>query len=93
MLPPKAPKHQKTLEKHGDTRIDPWFWLRDKEHSETIPYLEAENRYTESVMKNSIPFRKELVKELRKRIKEEDESVPMRDGKYWYYVRYEENRQ
>ena len=47
---PIAPKRPERITTHGDTRIDPWFWLRDVDDPETLEYLRAENAYTEAVM-------------------------------------------
>ena len=49
-LPPVAKVVPKEITAHGDTRVDNYFWLRDKSDPETIAYLEAENQYTEAVM-------------------------------------------
>ena len=73
---PKAPKREEKLSIHGDTRIDPWFWLREKDDPETIPYIEAENAYTEAEMKSTEKLQEGLYREMRSRIKEEDSSVP-----------------
>ena len=48
--PPVAPQRPGVLEAHGDRRIDPYFWLRDRQNPEVIAYLEAENAYTAEVM-------------------------------------------
>jgi len=48
--PPVAPEHPKVLESHGDQRVDPYYWLRDRQNPEVIAYLEAENAFTDAVM-------------------------------------------
>jgi oligopeptidase B len=75
------------LTKHGDTRIDPYHWLRDKSRPEVLEYLRAENRYTEAVMKPTEPLQEKLYQELLGRIKETDLSVPERIGDFYYYSR------
>ena len=84
---PKAAKipHFRTI--HGETVEDPWFYLRDREHPETIPYLEAENAWTEAVTSSSKPLEAELYTEMVGRIQETDTSVPYRMGAYVYYTR------
>ena len=47
---PSAPQRPKEITTHGDTRIDPWFWLRDVDDPETLEYLRAENAHTGAVM-------------------------------------------
>ncbi len=75
---------------HGAVRVDPYYWLRDRENPEVIDYLNAENAYTEAVMAHTEDFQENLFNEIRGRIVETDMSVPYRRGDYWYYTRYEE---
>ncbi len=77
----------------GDVRIDNYFWLRDRANPEVIKYLEAENEYTERVMKPTEEFQERLYKELLGRIKETDFSVPEKIDDYYYYTRTEEGKQ
>lgn len=88
--PPKATKKPHPLEIHNDTRIDDYYWLRDRENQEVIDYLNAENAYTEATLAPVKAFREMLFEEMKGRIKEQDESVPSKDGNYWYYYRYEQ---
>jgi oligopeptidase B len=85
--PPMAPRKPAVLEKFGERRVDDYFWLREKSNPEVIHYLDAENRYTEALMKPLEGFRESLYKEMLARIKETDESVPYRMHGYWYYQR------
>jgi oligopeptidase B len=91
--PPSAKKEEKKDTVHGDVRIDNYFWLRDKKNPEVRAYLEAENRYTDAVMKPTEPFQAKLYKEMLGRIKQTDLGVPYRLGDYWYYSRTEEGKQ
>jgi oligopeptidase B len=88
--PPKATKKPHPLAIHNDTRIDDYYWLRDRENQEVIDYLNAENAYTEAMLAPVKAFRETLFEEMKGRIKEQDESVPSKDGNYWYYYRYEQ---
>ncbi|HYF40478.1 MAG TPA: S9 family peptidase [Gemmatimonadales bacterium] len=74
---------------HGETRLDPYYWLRDKNDPDVIAYLEAENRHTESVMRHTQALQERLYQEMRARIKETDLSVPERVDDYQYYSRTE----
>ncbi len=85
---PKAPIKPYPMTIHEDTRVDNYYWLNDRENPEVIAYLEAENAYTETVMSPTKAFQEELFEEMKERIKEQDESVPYRDGDYYYYSRY-----
>ena len=90
---PIAPKRPERITNHGDTRIDPWFWLRDVDDPETLEYLRAENAYTEAVMVLEEALQDRLYHEMRSRIKEDDSTVPEKDGEYYYYTRFEEGQQ
>ncbi|PAC32038.1 S9 family peptidase [Flectobacillus sp. BAB-3569] len=85
---PKAPIKPYPMTIHEDTRVDNYYWLNDRENPEVITYLEAENAYTEMVMSPTKAFQEELFEEMKGRIKEQDESVPYRDGEYYYYSKY-----
>ena len=78
---------------HGDSRVDNYFWLRNREDPDTLEYLEAENRYTQSVMKPAAALEKKLYDEMLGRIKQTDLSVPTRRDDYFYYTRTEEGKQ
>ncbi|MFP4023305.1 MAG: S9 family peptidase [Thiohalospira sp.] len=91
--PPEAMKKPKELTIHGDTRIDNYYWLNDRENPEVIEYLEAENRYTESVLKPTEELQEKLFEEMKSRIKETDQSVPYFFNGYYYYNRYEEGKE
>ncbi len=87
--PPVAKKIPKELTIHGDTRIDNYFWLRERDNPEVIEYLNAENAYTDSVMAHTKALQKKIYDEIVSRIKQDDSSVPYKKNGYYYYVRYE----
>ncbi len=74
---------------HGETRIDEYRWLRNREDPAVVAYLEAENRYTDAVMRRTEGQQELLYQELRGRIKEADLSVPTRHDGWLYYSRTE----
>ena len=76
--PPVATKHPHTIKKHGDVRVDNYYWLRDDERQkpEVLAYLEAENAYTDAMLKPTKPLRDQLYQEMVARIPQQDESVP-----------------
>ena len=91
--PPQAtPIHHK-LTVHGHTRIDPYYWLREKGNPAVIGYLEAENAYAETVMAHTAELQDRLYTEMLGRIQETDLAVPVRRGAFVYYSRTEEGRQ
>ena len=84
---PSADKKPTKLKKHGDTRIDNYFWMKDKTNPKVINHLKAENAYTEAIMKDSLDLQAKLFEEMKARVKEEDETTPAKDGNYLYYSR------
>jgi len=93
MNAPRAEKKAKELTIHGDTRVDNYYWLNERENPEVISYLEAENAYREEVMADTKGFQEDLYNEMIGRIKQQDESVPYKDNGYYYYVRYNEGEE
>ncbi|MEM7283648.1 MAG: prolyl oligopeptidase family serine peptidase, partial [Pseudomonadota bacterium] len=92
-LAPVAQVSPKLLVKHGRERIDPYYWLRDKEAPEVLAYLEAENEYTDQVMAPTESLQQKLVSEMRGRILEKDSTAPYRHGAFFYYDRYEDGQE
>ncbi len=90
---PIAKKIDKEMTIHGDTRVDPYYWLKEREDPEVISYLEAENEYAASKMKDTERLQKKLYKEMVARIKQDDESVPYWMNGYLYYSRYEKGKE
>jgi oligopeptidase B len=93
LAPPVAKKVPHTTEVNGHTLVDNYFWLRDKPNPEVRAYLEAENVYTDAVMKPTEPFQKKLYDEMLSRVKETDVEVPYKEGDYFYYTRTEAGKQ
>ncbi|MEL7122739.1 MAG: prolyl oligopeptidase family serine peptidase, partial [Bacteroidota bacterium] len=91
--PPTAEKQPSTFEEHGNTRVDNYYWLKNRDNPEVINYLESENSYAEDVMSGTAELQNTLFEELKGRIKEEDESLPYFDNGYYYYNRTEEGQQ
>jgi oligopeptidase B len=78
---------------HGDRRVDAYAWLRDKNNPEVIAYLNAENAYTDSLLRGTEPFQETLYQEMLGRILQSDLSVPYRMRGYLYFTRTEEGKQ
>jgi oligopeptidase B len=91
--PPAAKRipHQRTF--HGDTVIDEYAWLADKEDPDTIGYLKAENAYAEAATAGLSGLREAIFAEIKARTQESDLSVPVRKGGWWHYSRTVEGKQ
>ncbi|AZB25507.1 S9 family peptidase [Chryseobacterium bernardetii] len=95
---PVAEKQEHIREIHGDKVNDPYYWMIDyfkkgKDSTKVVDYLKAENTYWENMMKDTEPFREKLFQEMKARIKEKDESVPVFKNGYYYYTRTETGKQ
>jgi len=89
ITPPVAQKIAKELQAHKSVRVDNYYWMNDKDNPEVISYLEEENDYNQKVTLNTKDFQEKLFKEMKSRIKEDDESVPYKLNGYWYLTRYQ----
>ena len=88
---PKQVPSERTY--HGDTVIDPYAWLADKDDPDTIAYLEAENAYTDAATARLAALREQIFDEIKARTQETDLSVPVRKGGWWQYSRTVEGQQ
>ncbi len=91
--PPVARKVPKRLEMHGEVRSDDYYWMRDRSNPGVIEYVEAENRYTDDVMKHTSALQKRLFEELISKIRQTDQTVPVKMGSHYYYSRTKEGLQ
>ena len=88
-----AEKKPKTSKIHGETLVDNYFWLREKESPAVMEHLKAEDAYTEAIMKPTAALQDKLYKEMLSHIKQTDVNVPYRQDGYYYYSRTEEGKQ
>ena len=99
---PMAKKIPFEMTEHGDTRVDNYYWMRltdeqknapdssrDQQTQDVLDYLNAENAYSKTMLAHTDEFQKKLFEEMKGRIKETDQTVPVKDNGYWYYTRYE----
>jgi oligopeptidase B len=91
--PPVARRIPSERTHHGDTVIDDYAWLADKDDPETLRYLEAENAYTAAMTAGQAGLRDTIFGEIKGRTKETDLSVPVRKDGWWYYSRTVEGKQ
>ena len=90
---PIAPKHPHAVTQHGQTRIDDYYWMRNREDPEVLKYLRTETDYLEEMMGHTKPLQEELFAEMKGRIQETDSTVPEIRGGYLYYERTEAGKQ
>lgn len=91
--PPLAKRIPFERTHHGDTVVDEYAWLADKDDPDTVAYLTAENAFTEAATAHLAPLRSTIFDEIKRRTQEDDLSVPVRRGRHWYYSRTVEGQQ
>lgn len=91
--PPVAEVIPDTFTNFGKTRIDNYYWMKDKTNPKVIEYIKAENAYTDTVMASTRDLQQKIYDEILGRIKEDDESYPSFDDGYYYYSRTEKGKQ
>jgi oligopeptidase B len=95
---PTADKNPRTFVQHGDTIVDEYYWMNDffkkgPDSSKVVDYLNAENAYLDTMMSGTKQFQVNLIAEMRGRIQEKDESVPIIDNGFSYYTKTREGKQ
>ena len=93
VAPPVAKKLHTENHINGGNLADDYHWLREKLKPEVARYLEAENSYTDSVMRRTEALQKRLYDEMLSHVKETDVNVPYKEGDYFYYSRWEAGKQ
>lgn len=93
MQPPVAARKPVERSHHGDTVVDDYEWLRDKEDTEVLAHLETENRWTQQQTAHLADLRGSIFDEIKARTKETDLSVPTRKRGHWYYSRSFEGKE
>lgn len=91
--PPIAKRIPFSRTHHGDTIVDDYAWLEQKDDPEVTAHLTAENEHTEKTNAHLAGLRETLFQEIKSRTQETDLSVPVRKGGYWYYTRTQEGKQ
>ncbi|MGI9361970.1 MAG: S9 family peptidase [Parasphingorhabdus sp.] len=96
--PPIAEQRPHSYERHGYTISDPYHWLKDPSYptvddEDVLDYLKAENRWFEQNMAGQKALTDTLFKEMKARIKEDESSVPQKDGDWLYWTAFDEGAQ
>lgn len=89
---PRAKQIPHELHAHNHKRIDPYFWLNDREDKEVLAYLEAEKKYYQTSTAYTKELQEALFSEMKNRIKEDDSSVPYFYNGYYYITRFEQGK-
>ena len=75
------------MEIHGHKRVDNYYWMRDDQRTneDILAHLTDENNYADAMLAPQVPLQESLFEELKARIVKDDNTVPVKDGKYWYH--------
>lgn len=92
-LPFVAPEKPSTFRHHGVTRIDPYFWMRDRKDPDTLKFIESENKYFEAQMRPLQKLKNKLFKEMKSRIQENENTYPAPSGAFEYFTEYRKGQQ
>ncbi|MFZ4516505.1 MAG: hypothetical protein ACOYN3_09375, partial [Acidimicrobiia bacterium] len=86
-VPPRAIQRPVELTAHGEVRLDPYYWMRERDNPDVLAYLEAENAYREALMAPLTPLQDAIFHEIKARVQETDASAPVPKGPYEYFSR------
>ncbi|HTZ67895.1 MAG TPA: S9 family peptidase, partial [Roseiarcus sp.] len=97
--PPRAEVRPTILSAHGVSWVDDYVWMRADNWREVLrdpsrldrdirAVLDAENAYADAVLAPTLGLQKELRREMRARLKEDDSEPPQVDGPWAYYSRF-----
>ncbi len=92
-MPPSAQKKPYKRTIHGDTAVDNYYWLRERESEEVLAYLNEENAYLQKKMQHTEALQRRLYEEITERIKPDEQSVPFFENNFWHYTRYEAGKE
>ena len=88
--PEPIAKRRDHVHNYGDVlRVDPYFWLNNRDDPQVIEYLEEENEYTKLILDSTKNLQDELFEEIKNRIKQDDSSCPIPWKDFVYYTRFE----
>lgn len=91
--PPVAAVRPTELREHGVVRVDPYYWMRERDDPAVLAYLQAENQYVDQVLAPTRALQEELFQELKAREPRTEVSAPYPEGTWWYYSRLEDGQQ
>jgi oligopeptidase B len=87
IIAPVAKKIPHEMHMHDHQRVDNYYWMRDDKRSDEgiLAHLTEENTYADAMLAEQKPLQESLFEELKARIVKDDNTVPAKDGKYWYH--------
>jgi len=90
---PEAEKIEKEFTEFGNTRTDNYYWMNDRKNPKVMSYLKAENDYFDrTFLKKKKKLTDKIFKEMKDRVKEADSTAPYYENGYWYYIKYEKDK-
>jgi oligopeptidase B len=93
LTPPTLTKVAKSFDEYGQKRADEYYVLNESKDSNVLRHLNAENDYLAKSLKHTEGLQKVLFDEMKNRVEQKEESVPVKNNDYWYYTRYDEGKE
>lgn len=93
MKEPIAKKIKQELTIHNDTRIDNYYWMKNRDSKDVLQYIKEENDYFKNQLKSTEALQDSLFDEIVGRMKPEESTVPYKSNGYYYYSRYENGKE
>lgn len=93
MRPPQAKQITHIHSHHGHERVDPYYWLNQRDHPDVLEYLNQENEYADYILQPTQNLQKQLIQEMKGRIKENESSSPYFLDGYYYYSKYDTGKE
>ncbi len=87
---PRAPQRPHEITRHGDTRVDPYYWLMDRDNEEVLAHLRSENDFVRTELGHLSALQSDIFAEIKSHVEETDTSVPVRKGSWWHFERTRE---
>lgn len=90
---PKAKRINHLINHGDDSRLDPYYWLNERDHPDVIEYLNEENEYADRYFVRYKDTEETIYQEICSRIPPTDESAPYFKNNYWYLRKFEPNKE
>jgi oligopeptidase B len=90
---PIAPQTPVLLEKHDDVRIDPYYWMKDRDSKPVLDYIKKENGYSDKVLAPLESLENKLFEEMKSRVNPNDSTLPIKKGEYFYYSKHSHDKE
>ena len=89
---PQAKKEKHLHKKFDDEILDSYHWLKKKDDSEVLNYIEKENAYSKEQLKPLQPLQKKLFQDMKSLLPKEEYQEPVPIGEWFYYMKWKKEK-